>query len=233
MQDFESWGMVETVKGYIESNQLQLFCVDAVDEQSLFNKHSPMSERSKRHREYEQCIVKEVVPFVRKHNTTGVGIILTGCSWGAYHSVNFICKFPDVFDTCIALSGVYTLSFLFGDYCDDDVYFSDPLKYLPGLSDKKIIEDLKKDTIIICVGQGAWEAESIHDSQAVAHHLRAKGVPVNLDMWGLDVAHDWYWWRKMLPHFIEKVLHPAPSSAPAQPAPAAAATTAPAAITSA
>jgi len=67
---------------------------------------------------------------------------------------------------------------------------------------------LKKDTIIIAVGQGAWEAESIHDSKAVAHHLREKGVDVWLDVWGEDVAHDWDWWRKMLPYFMEKVLNP-------------------------
>lgn len=212
MQDFEAWGMVDTVKDFIDNNKLQLFCVDAIDEQSLFNKHSHPSERGRRQKEYEECIVKEVVPFVRKHNTNGGGIIVTGCSWGAYHSVNFICKYPEVFDTCVALSGVYSLNFLMGDYCDDNIYFSDPLKYLPGLNDSKIIENLKKDTIIIAVGQGAWEAESIHDSKAVAHHLRSKGVNVWLDVWGEDVAHDWYWWRKMLPYFVDKVLNPQPKT---------------------
>jgi len=204
--DFESWGMVDTVNYFLENNKLQLFCVDSIDEQTFFNKASDPSERGRRHNEYEACIVKEVVPFLKKLNSNQDGIILTGCSWGAYHSVNFILKYPDVFNTCVALSGVYNLQFLMGDYCDDNVYFADPLKYLPGLADKQIIDRLKKDTIIIVVGQGAWEAESIHDSSEVARLLREKGVNVWLDMWGEDVAHDWYWWRKMLPYHMERLL---------------------------
>jgi hypothetical protein len=26
-------------------------------------------------------------------------------------------------------------------------------------------------------------------------------------MWGNDVAHDWVWWRKMLPYHMDKVLN--------------------------
>jgi len=210
--DFESWGMVDTVQNFLDNNQLQLFCVDSIDDQEFFNKVSPPAERGKRHREYEECIVNEVVPFVHKLNDNKDGIIVTGCSWGAYHSVNFILKYPALFHTCIALSGVYSLGFLLGDFVNDDVYFSDPLRYLPGLSDKTIIDQLKKDNIIIVVGQGAWEAESIHDSKAVAYWLKEKGVDVWLDMWGEDVAHDWYWWRKMFPYHIEKVLQPKTTS---------------------
>lgn len=26
-----------------------------------------------------------------------------------------------------------------------------------------------------------------------------------LDMWGHDVDHDWPWWRKMLPYYLESL----------------------------
>jgi len=35
--------------------------------------------------------------------------------------------------------------------------------------------------------------------------LAAKQIPHTLDLWGHDVNHDWPWWRKMLPHYIDKL----------------------------
>jgi esterase/lipase superfamily enzyme len=35
--------------------------------------------------------------------------------------------------------------------------------------------------------------------------LQDKNVPAWTDYWGHDVDHDWPWWRKMLPHFLEKM----------------------------
>jgi len=206
--DFEAWGMVDVSKDFLEKKQIRLFCVDAIDEQSLFNKHNHVGDRAWRQRQYEDCIIKEVVPWVKKFDPDHKGgIMATGCSWGGYHSINFILKYPEIFNTCIALSGVYNLQFLLGDYVDEHVYHSDPLKYLPGLTDPKVLDQLKKHTIVIAVGQGAWEAESVRDSHAVANLLQSKGVNVWLDVWGHDVAHDWYWWRKMLPYHLDKVLN--------------------------
>ena len=39
----------------------------------------------------------------------------------------------------------------------------------------------------------------------MASLLNAKGIPHWLDVWGHDVNHDWPWWRKMLPYFLEKI----------------------------
>ncbi len=35
--------------------------------------------------------------------------------------------------------------------------------------------------------------------------LDRKGVGHIFDLWGHDVNHDWPWWRKMLPHYLERV----------------------------
>jgi esterase/lipase superfamily enzyme len=30
-------------------------------------------------------------------------------------------------------------------------------------------------------------------------------VPATFDYWGYDVDHDWPWWRRMLPHQLERL----------------------------
>jgi esterase/lipase superfamily enzyme len=58
--------------------------------------------------------------------------------------------------------------------------------------------------IHIVTGRGDYEAP--HKSVQLSNVLRSKGIGHNLDMWGFDVNHDWPWWRKMLPHYIESRL---------------------------
>jgi esterase/lipase superfamily enzyme len=35
--------------------------------------------------------------------------------------------------------------------------------------------------------------------------LATKGIPAIVDEWGADVHHDWPWWRKMLPHYLDRL----------------------------
>ena len=52
-------------------------------------------------------------------------------------------------------------------------------------------------------GQGDYEAP--HESQRLSEILSRKGIPHVIDMWGHDVNHDWPWWRKMLPHYVDNL----------------------------
>eukprot|EP01113_Clastostelium_recurvatum_P033564 TRINITY_DN4450_c0_g1_i1.p1 TRINITY_DN4450_c0_g1~~TRINITY_DN4450_c0_g1_i1.p1 ORF type:complete len:259 (-),score=42.01 TRINITY_DN4450_c0_g1_i1:60-800(-) len=205
--DFENRGMIDVMKWWIDSGRLQVFCVDAIDSQSLFNKESSFHERAKRQREYVEAIVYDVVPYIRNlqpESERWTPFLATGCSWGAYHSINFLIKYPEIFERAICLSGVYSLQFIFGDYSDDEVYFQDPLQYLPNINGHEDIEKLKRTKAVIVVGQGRWEEESIRDSDKLAHYLGTKGVDVWYDKWGHDVDHDWPAWLHQLPYFLHK-----------------------------
>ena len=84
-------------------------------------------------------------------------------------------------------------------------YFNNPADYLANLNDDFHLPLLRKaDAIVILSGQGAYEAPE--RSQALSDILNAKGIPHTLDLWGPDVNHDWPWWRKMLPYWLEKLL---------------------------
>jgi esterase/lipase superfamily enzyme len=90
-----------------------------------------------------------------------------------------------------------------GDYMDENVYFNSPISYLSGLDDPWYLDQYRMSTIIICCGQGAWEDNMIADSLALKQIMEAKNIPHWVDLWGYDVNHDWPWWRRMLPYFLD------------------------------
>jgi esterase/lipase superfamily enzyme len=208
--DFENFGMVSAIASFIEAGQIKLFTVDSVDGQSWANNGAHPADRARRHQDYDRYIVEEVVPFMRKHSgDTAAKFVTTGVSMGAYHAANFFFRHPDIFDTVIAISGLFQLHHFIGDYMDDNVYFNTPLAYLPNLTDPWHIDQYRQSRIIVCTGQGAWEDEMLADTLALKRILEQKDIPHWIDVWGGDVNHDWPWWHKMLPYFLEKLQLPA------------------------
>ena len=208
--DFEDWGMIHTLTGFIESGQIKMFAVDSLDSQTWANDGAPPADRARRHQDYDRYIVEEVVPFMRQHSgNTTQKFMTTGVSMGAYHAVNFFFRHPDIFDIVIALSGLYQLNHFIGDYMDENVYLNTPLAYLPNLNDPWYLDQYRQSHIIVSVGQGAWEDEMLADTLALQHILEQKDIPHWIDIWGHDVNHDWPWWHKMLPYFLNKLQLPA------------------------
>jgi len=200
--EWEDFGMVETIRWFIDQGKIKLFTVDSVDRQSWANWNAHPADRAWRHQDYDRYITSEVVPFIHDHCNGEQKMISTGCSMGGYHSANFFFRHPDIFDTMIAISGPFSLNMFVGDYMDDNVYFNSPLAYLPGMSDPWYIDQYRQSNIIVCVGQGAWEERMLSDTYAIKKILEDKGIPAWIDIWGYDVNHDWPWWKKMLPFFL-------------------------------
>jgi esterase/lipase superfamily enzyme len=119
-----------------------LFCVDSVDAESLYSVLRPPHERIRRHQQYEQYILQEVLPLSRLKNPEPF-MIAHGCSLGAYHAVNIAFRHPHLFGKVVALSGRYDLSSpvaefrcLFDQYYDNDIYYHTPNHYVPNLHDE-------------------------------------------------------------------------------------------------
>jgi esterase/lipase superfamily enzyme len=203
-QDFEGFGMVDAVAHLIDSGRIRIISVDSIDGQSWANDWADPADRARRHEAYVRYLVDELVPHVR--DRTGWQTMWTvGCSLGAYHAANMLFRHPDVFDGCVAISGMYQLGHFIGGYVDDTVYFNSPLLYLPGLDDLWYLERLRRARICIVVGQGAWEDEMLADTRAIDAILATKGIPATVEYWGHDVNHDWDWWQRMLPYELERM----------------------------
>ena len=208
--EFEDMGMLGAVASFVEAGQIKIFTVNSLDGQSWTNGWAHPGDRARRHQDYDRYIVEEVAPFMRRHcGNTQEKFMTTGVSMGAYHAVNFFFRHPDIFDTVIALSGLYRLNHFIGDYMDDNVYFNTPLAYLPDMNDPRYLDQYRQSHILIGVGQGAWEDEMLADTLALKRILEQKDIPHWIDIWGNDVNHDWPWWLKMLPYFLDRLELPA------------------------
>ena len=207
--DYEGMGMIEAVSPFLESGRIKLFCVDSIDAHSWYDFSVSPAERNARHEQYDQYITAEIVPFVRRHcNDDHLQIMTNGCSMGAYHAVNFFLRHPDLFAGTIALSGLYRLDrHEFGNNAEDtaSVYHNSPVHYLSEQSDPWYLNRYRGSTIIICVGQGAWEEEAVQDTRALHHIFQAKNINAWIDYWGYDVNHDWPWWYKQMNYFLGRL----------------------------
>jgi esterase/lipase superfamily enzyme len=204
MGDFAAFGMVGACGEIIEAGRMRLVTVDGIDWQSWTNAAVSPAERARRHLDYDRYVMDELVPFLR--HATGRGTMwVTGCSMGAFHASNFFFRRPDVFDGVIGLSGLYSAVSFVADQWDDAIYFNSPLQYLPGLRDPAYLDRYRRSAIAFGVGQGRWEEDCLADTRALEAILREKGVPAWFDYWGADVDHEWTWWRKMLPYFLDRL----------------------------
>lgn len=121
---------------------------------------------------------------------------LSDCSLGATHAVNLYLRRPDIFCGCLALSGIYTAHYGFGDYMDELVYMNSPVDYMKNFPEITPICSCSAARKRICCGQGGWEQPDT--TWLLKRIFEAKHIPIWVDLWGHDVNHDWNWWYKRI-----------------------------------
>jgi esterase/lipase superfamily enzyme len=198
--EFEDRGMVDALRGEIDGGRVQLFCVDSVDAESWYNRGVGPDWRIARQVQYENYILREVVPYVRWKSRSHQ-LVTAGCSFGGYHAVNMALRHPDVFTGCLSMSGAFDmerLGFLEG-FHNENVYFNLPFNYLPNLSDGRVLDAMRRNTYVLATGvhDQCW-----NDNERLAAVMRAKGIPVQLDVWGDNARHDWPWWQRMVQVYL-------------------------------
>ena len=203
--EYEDFGMIDAIWPYIESGQITVYTVSSVDNDSWLNYDLNHHDKAVVHNSYDKYIIDELVPFIKYHSNWDGGMLLSGCSMGAYHAVNFYLQHPDAFDAAVALSGIYDARFFTGDYMDEEVYLNSPVDYLKELSDEWYLNHLHDNNLIICAGQGRWEEDTLRDTRLLDTIFADKGLPAWFDYWGYDVDHDWPAWRRQMPYFLESL----------------------------
>ena len=197
--DYENNGMIGAMSEFIERGDITVFTVDGRDSESWYK---PVHDEriGRRHGDYEACINREVIPFLRRTCGVREKFLATGNSFGAFHSANFFLKFPDLFDSAICLSGAYAMRGELGGYCDSGVASNEPLCYLPGLPEAQLAR-LREGYIVIAHGCGAWETFN-DQASALASICAVKGIPCWYDAWGAEWPHDWKTWQAQIKKFL-------------------------------
>lgn len=197
---FEDFGMVEAISEHLEKGWIQLYCLDGVDNESWYNDAAQPDYRVARHDQFDRYITDEVLGFIGSKNPNNY-LIVTGCSFGAYHSVNYGFRHPDLVRKIVAMSGRYNMNMYLDGFYSDEVYYNNPIDYIGGLSpDSEYAEKLRHLEINLLLGE--WDVAScLNETKQLSNILSMKNIPHNLDIWG-GADHDWPWWRKQFLKYI-------------------------------
>ena len=190
---WEDFGLIETLGEWIDGGQLQVWCVDSVDEESWYAKERAPQQRVERHLQYERYLLDEVLPRLPEPP------VAAGASFGALHAVLLATRHPQRVRGFIGLSGAFDTARWLDGYSDDQTYFTNPLAYLEGLSDEAYLAPLRaQHPKVLVTGE---DDPNVEDTRRAAQLLRDRGVAVTLDLWP-GWAHDWPYWKDMLRRYL-------------------------------
>jgi esterase/lipase superfamily enzyme len=202
-EEIERNGLVDACGDLLAGGRVKLYSLDSVAGQAMVAKTGSPEHRAWLLNQFHECVRREVVPAI--HADLGgqaVDVIATGASIGAFNAVAVLCRYPDVFSAAIGMSGSYRIERFYDQAASQDLYFSAPLQFLPGLEGPQL-DLLRQRYVVLASGDGAWE--NVGESWHMASVLGAKGIPNRVDNWGPQWIHDWPTWHRMLPQYLDEI----------------------------
>jgi esterase/lipase superfamily enzyme len=202
--EYEDLRLVDTLSPKIHAGQLQLWCVDSIDWESLYCFWCHPADRIRRHHAFEEYVLNEVFPLMATKNSHPC-TIAHGCSLGAFHALNIAFRHPHLFRKVAAFSGRYDLTLnvddfrdLFAGYRDEQVYFHTPVQYLANLQCPDRLAALRRMDIILAVGN---QDPFVDNNRYLSRLLWDKGVAHSLHEWD-GRAHRGSYWRRMAQLYV-------------------------------
>lgn len=196
--EMEDFGMIAALAEKIDAGQLQLYCVDSVDNESWYNRHASPRGRITRQMQYESYVLSEIVPLIRANNPEKP-LVTLGCSFGGYHAMNITLRHPEIFTGALALSGTFDLSNFLHGYYDLDCYYNLPTHYLPNLTDPWYLHRYARNDYVLATG---WDDHCLEQNCALDRILREKAIPHKLHIWEDRNSHGWPTWNEMARQYL-------------------------------
>jgi len=206
--DWQDNGMIGALSDLLDAGRIKLYCVDAFDQYTWADRWLSLEERARRHGAYSAWITDQVAGFIGADTPGAPDAVVTGCSLGAYHALQFALTRADLFPVAICLSGNYDPSSwrAWGDR-GDAAYFTNPTDYVPNLGGDHLDWLRSRFFAVLVAGQGAWETHptgALPSTQRMGDILGAKGIPHEVNLWGYDVSHDWHWWHRQIAEYLPR-----------------------------
>ncbi len=192
----KDFGLINAAKWFIDEGLVQIYCPSNIDKWSWYDKGIHPAEKVRNHGYYDAMVCKEIVEKIRFNTPVGK-VVMAGCSFGGYHAANFAFRHPEYVSHLFSMSGSFDIkSFLDGFY-NEDVYFNNPMDYLPQLNHS----DLWNMDIVL--GTSDWDI-CLDANLAMSNILKQKNVNHWLDIrkWA---KHDWPIWKTMFPHYLSRI----------------------------
>lgn len=205
--NFENFGMIETLSDYLEKGQIRLFCVDTVDQESWSDTQGDKEHRAYIQEQYYYYIVDEALPLIQEKYHVQTRPMTMGFSLGATHAAILFLRRPDLFDGVIGLSGCYDAPHFWDGWCNDILYQNSPVHFLANMpQNHPYISLYNQRHIILSIGQGQWQREGIRTIRILQDIFQQKNINAWIDLWGHDVDHDWPWWKIQVRYFLDSLL---------------------------
>jgi esterase/lipase superfamily enzyme len=190
---YKDQGMIEKAAWFLERGKVKIYCPDSLDASSWYDRSIPPAQRAWHHSLYDKLLLEEV--SARALEETGhKRIAVAGCSFGGYHAVNFAFRHPSVTGYCFSMSGIFDIRSFTDGYYDDNIYYNNPVDYLPGDDDPWL---WKMDIVL-----GTADADScLAQNELLSGLLTRKNIGHWLDI-RPDRNHDWPVWKEMFPYYL-------------------------------
>lgn len=204
--EWHAGGMIDALGPLMAAGRLKIYCPESNVSRS-FSGEGSVDSRMAHHAAYERFVLNTLVPFIRADcQLPAVRMVAAGCSVGALYSSLFALKFPEVFGGALGLSGTYSGSKHFHGASSAELYFNDPLAFLPNLHGAALERVRRLTHFTVVVGRGAHEHGCIRETVELASLLQQKGIPHHLALWGEDSSHTYPWWQKQARHYIGQLF---------------------------
>ncbi|MGX5817014.1 esterase family protein [Chitinophaga lutea] len=186
-------GLIDAIGWFVRQGRVKVYCPDGMDIHSWFNKQAAPNERTAVHLQYDKLLFEEVLPLIAKE-TGQERIAVAGCSFGGYHAANFAFRHPERVSYLFSMSGLFDIRSRLDGHYDDDVYFNNPMDYMPDNAHP----DLWRMGIVLgAAGHDICRAQN----EQFSGILQQKQIQHWLDI-RPNTVHDWPVWREMLPHYL-------------------------------
>lgn len=191
--EWENRRMTEAVRDKIDAGHNQLFCIDSIIRESLLNDSVDAFTRVMRLRQYENYIMDEVFPFIQEMNGHSYKM-MAGCEFGAYLSLLYLLKHPGKIQKSIAISGIYDIKPFLNGFYDDNVYFNNPVDFIPNLFDSEILQLIESNEIKLISYEGD---ENERSTRRMSNTFKMRYINHGLEIWQNCEDDRWSNWRKM------------------------------------
>ena len=195
--EWSAQGMLDALAPLINAGKIKLYCPESNVSEVWTKKDADPASRMQRAQAYERFILDTLVPFIREDcRQPRARIATAGASLGGMYAATFTLKHPETFHWALCMSGRYLATEFTGGFQNQDVYFNNPIAFVPNLFGDHLDRIRRNTHLVMVCGTGKWEEGCIEETIALCDLFQAKGIPHTRDIWGRDSVHDWSWWKK-------------------------------------
>jgi len=199
-EEVERHKMIAHLMPLVDAGRAKLYSCDSVAGKAMAERQGSTEYRMALFNAFHDAVASEIIPAIHSDSGGPMRVVVAGASIGAFNALAVLCRYPHLVDAAVCMSGTYSIEKFIGGRFTEDLYYSSPLHFLPGLEGPDL-ELLRRRMVVLASGSGRWE--DVGESWAVADLLGAKGVPNRVDDWGPAYDHDWPTWWAMLPAYLD------------------------------